>query len=572
MKNIISNIKKSKMIKFMIIVLSFLTLFRIFLAIKMPLYLQADAGFDDYLLIDYAKSILGGDWLGPFNSMTLAKGISFPLYIVLTYLVGIPYSLGLILLYIFGILLLIVALKKYINNKYYLSIVYIFLLYSPVMFHIENVQKVYRGGVIVSLSLIVISTMINMFNNISARRKKLFTYSLLASISLPFFYYLKEDSIWIMPFVIGAILISITKILKQPKLDKKKSRILLMIMPIISLFLSNTIYCSINYMYYGEYCITDRNGTYFKEVIADIIKIEEKNEIKDVWITKDMMYKAVGSSKTLSSIKEEIDDMYDNSWALKENGQIEGDIIFWTIKEAVQKAGIYDKGGKEVNKFYQKIDKELKQAYDTGKLKKNKDKKYLSSIATGYTIDNILEYYPKTTIDAIDMLVTYSQNETSVNPARGSMEKIIIMDHLTNSATVWPEDVSHIRGAYNIIVSISNKIVKLYQVTGYPIFILGMIGLLLLTIKVAIGMKKKMNEILDIWLILLGLFCTCIALLVGVLWFCSCFNESIMRHVYNYTCGIVPIIQILEITGIYFLLKEIISFINKINLKKEYKK
>ncbi len=574
----IRNIKKIKlkidcnMILLCLIVV--LTLFRIYLAVKLPLFLQADAKFDDFLLIDYAKNIIEGQWLGKFCSTTLAKGISFPLFIALNHLLGIPYSLGLIILYIFGICLFIVAIRNHIKNKFYLTSTYILLLYSPVMFHIENTQKIYRGGVIVSLSLVVISLMICIYNNVSEKLRKLFIYSFLASLALPFFYYLKEDSMWILPFVLGSIVLSSINIIKNKKIKYRKTRLFFVVMPVVALILSSILYCSINYIYYGEYTITDRNGTYFKEVMADIIKIDEKKEIKDVWITKKMMYKAIDNSKTLKSVKKEIDNMYKGtSWGVTKKGEIEGDIIIWAFRDAIAKAGIYKKGGKKVNLFYKKIDKELDEAFEKGTLKEDTDNKiYLSSIACGFTKDDLLRYYSDTSKEAIMTIVTYNENETSVNVATGPNEDIILMDYLTKSQTVWPYELAKQKRMYKSTVNTINKIVDVYKITGLPIFIIGTLGLITFTIDIIKEIRNKKYESISTWLVLFGMINTCIVLLIGVLWFCSCFNNSIMRHVYNYTCGIIPIIQIIEITGVYFAVKEIYSIINRIKLKKECKK
>lgn len=556
--------------KILIIILFIFTVIRVVLAMKMPMYLQGTTDFDDFLMIKYAKSILNGKWLGIFSSKTLAKGVSFPIFIAINYILGIPYSLGLILLYIAAIILLLTVIKKYIKNKYYLSLMYIFLLYSPVMFHAENVQKIYRGGVIVSASLIVISAMIGIYNNRSDKIKSLLGYSLIASIFLPFFYYLKEDSIWIIPFVGGSIILSVLGIITC-KCKKKLLRAFFTILPLISLFVVNHIYCSINYSYYGEFCITDRSGTYFKEMISDIIKIEEENEIKDVWITKDMMYKAIDASKTLETVKPEIDKMYKDSWALKPNGQIEGDIIFWSLKDAFEQAGVYQKGGKYVNSFYKKVDKELKDAYKNGQLIEDKEKIYLSSIAVGFTIDDIRTYYSDYGPKAMDALITYSKNETVLYSATGPMYRIVLMDDLTNSETVWPKKIKHYDKHHKDIVAIDRSIVKVYQDSGHIIAILGVLGFLVLTLRVIIDLVHKKKDYLGLWLILVGFIVTVGVLLFGVLWFCSCFNISIIWHVYNYTCGIISIIQIFELTGIYFLIREIVLLIYNL-VKKEYKK
>ena len=549
-------IKSKKIDKIMIAVLSFFTLVRIYLQVKLPLYLQAGAGFDDFLLVKYAKSIMAGQWLGAFDTKTLAKSISYSLYLAINYILGIPYSFSLIVTYIIAIILFIIVIKKYIKSKYYLYIIYLVLLYSPVMFHIENGQKIYRGGVIVSFSLIVISAMIGIYNSKSAKIKNLIIYSAIGSLSLPFFYYLKEDSIWIIPFVVGSMLLTIIYILIN-KVDKKKTRILFTILPIISLVLVNHIYCSINYSYYQEYAITDRNGTYFKEVMADIIKMEEKEENKKVWITKEMMYKAINASPTLQRIKPEIDDMYEHSWAVI-NGEIEGDIIYWIFKEAVGEAGIYRKGGKYVNNFYKKIDQELDKAYETGKLKVDKDNKiYLSSIGEGFNQKELIDYYKKQTPDSIKMIATYSQNDTTINEAYGNYDDILLMDHLTNSVTVWPGEIANDNPMNSKIIKISLLIVSVYQKTGLVMLFLGIAGLLLLTIITIKDMIKKRIVNIDLFLITLGLLIAGGSLLFGVQWFCRWFENETNGHIYNYTCGLFPIIQILELIGIYVIIQTI---------------
>ena len=82
--------------KILLSILIFLTFFRIVLAMKLPLFIQGNAMYDDALFIEYANNILRLKWLGDFNFLTYAKGCSFSIFLVLNYILGIPYSLSLI--------------------------------------------------------------------------------------------------------------------------------------------------------------------------------------------------------------------------------------------------------------------------------------------------------------------------------------------------------------------------------------------------------------------------------------------------------------------------------------------
>lgn len=193
-----------------------LTLFRIWLGMKTPLLLQADATCDDFLLVQYAVNMLTGNWLGNFESLTFAKSASFPAVVALGYLCGIPYSAGLIVSYVFAVALLCIALFRLIPDRRFTVLTYLFLLYSPVMFHEENTQKLYRGGYIIVFSLISIAAVIGIYSNIVQKETTLLKWSLCSAVSLPVFWFMKEDSIWILPFVLcgltcGAVRLFLTR-------------------------------------------------------------------------------------------------------------------------------------------------------------------------------------------------------------------------------------------------------------------------------------------------------------------------------------------------------------------------
>lgn len=562
-------ILKSKSNIILLIILGIFTLYRIFLAGKIPLYAQGGADLDDFLLVKYATKMINFKWLGAFNSLTLVKGTSFSLFLMIGYYLNIPYSIFLILCYIAAIILLSLSLKKYINNKYAISLLYIILLFSPVMFHIENTQKIYRGGLIVTFSIFVIASIINLYSSRNEKLNKLVIWSILSSFFLSFFWFIKEDSIWILPFVIGASLLSIIwLVLNKKDVKKFKTRIFLCILPLLSLIIVINAYCSLNYILYGEYTITDRTGTYYKEVLNDLLKIKNKR-IDEIWITKDTVYKAMKESKTLYSVKSQIDDMYENSWALV-NGEIRGDIIFWTLRDAFDKAGIYNNGGNAANEFYKKIDKELKKAFEDKKFEEEQAL-YLSSNSKGIRKED-LKYFKDNSLKEFDVLNNYSENEIGVYEANGTLENIIVMNYVTNSKIIWHSDnttneYENIKLESQKYVNQAINIVKIYQFFSKFYIYISIIGLIILFIKNINGIVKHNYKDLSILFITLGLIITFIIMFVGVSWFVSWFGWTKFRYMYNYACGIVPILQIIKFIGLYYFISLLIEISHKSFIK-----
>lgn len=510
--------KKSKILLSLAVIL---TLFRIFLALKLPLFLQADAFYDDFLFIKYAN-----------------------------YLAGIPYSLTLILIYIFSVFLFIISIKKLINSKFFLFFTYIFLLFSPIMFHVENVQKVYRGGLIVSFVLIIISSIIGIYTRVESEKKDLKLYIILCSISLSFFWFLKEDSIWILPFVVGGIFLSIIKVIKNNNIKNK--RIFVLLLPLIILFLSINVYKSINYIKYKEFAITDRNGTYFKKVIGDLIKIEDEKKDGNVWITKNNLNKAYEVSPTLSKIKDEMGKKYDSAWA-DYNGEIRGDLIFWVLKEAVDEEGIYKNGGKSVNEFYKNVYEELENAYKTGKLKKD-NYYYVSNVVGGINSKEINDY--KTLLKkSKNMVITYRENETGLYESTGSVDNLALFNEITGSLFIMPNSNIKVYKPSKYVVSFINKITLLYQNTGKILYYIFIIELSVLFIK-NIFIKKKNDNDISVNLIMLGLFVNILVLFFATTFFCRFLS---LRKIYDYVSALIPLLEILECISLYYLIKQLFS-------------
>ena len=544
---VINVIKRNKII---FGVLLALTIFRIMIAAKVPLQLQADAMYDDFLFVKYAKSLMTFDWLGNFGYLTLAKGISFSLFLVFNYLIGIPYSISLVFIFIFSIVLFIYTIRKIISNKWFLSFLYIFLLYTPVMLHGENVQKVYRGGLLISVSLIVISCIIGLYITINNKNKNRLFYSVLLCISLPFFWYLKEDSIWILPFLSMALLLTLIKIIKSKELVKKK--LVISFLPVLVLVITSLGYKTINYIKYKEFAVTDRNGTYYKEVISDLIQIDGKNRNKDYWLTRDMLDKAYENSETLSSLREAMNRRYE-IWA-DDNGEIHGDIIFWVIKEAANDIGVYSNTGKETNEFYKKIYNELEEAYSNNKLKKNNDI-YISKVVKGITFDELPEYF-HFLIESKNALITHSQFDLGLYPSTGDKDSLAFFKEITMAKTVDKDINQNIYKLDNYFIKICKLIANIYGKLGYILYYTTIVSLIIMTVKYIHNLiKKKKDELFSsVYLITIGLFLTCFVQLFGTTYFGRFLS---IRKMYDYSSIIYPLFQIVEAICIYLIVKNI---------------
>lgn len=540
------------------VILLILTLVRIVMGVKIPLLLQGDAKYDDFMMVEYAESILSGKWLGDFSFKAMIKTAAFPMLLALGYRLGFSYAALLTILYILAVALLSFVMGKLIGNKIFAALFYIFMLFSPVMLHEENVQKIYRGGYIVVFAIFIIASVIGLFSFYKNSTAILAAFSALLSASLPIFWYLKEDSIWIMPFVICGLGCSILRcIISKKEIGQVYLRIICYVIPLLVMALSITAYRGVNKSVYGVYADTDRSGTYFQKVIEDILQIEGASN-GETWVTQEALHSATLESDTLRKMAYDLDMV--SYGRLEEDGEVHGDFIIWTFREAGESHGLYTSAS-DIEAYWEQVHAELMKAYEDGRLKRSTDKLYLSSVAVGYTWDELKEYYLGRLSEVARTVITYDHNGLTTKEASGTPEQIERMHRLVKGGYI-SKDISEANlESYERVVRSANRINRLYSLTGKAVFVAAFVGMLLLLYRFIVSIRRK--ETSDIGLILLisiGMALTAILVIVAVMWFC---NFLTIWKIYDYSCGAVIIMEITEAVGVYYLVDSVISLIKK---------
>ncbi|MCR4754379.1 MAG: hypothetical protein K5868_02495 [Lachnospiraceae bacterium] len=545
-------------IVFAVVFILAISVFRIYIANRIPLLLQADAKYDDYLLIQYADSIFHGDWLGPYSHTTFLKVVSASVLIALGRLIGLEYGTSQAIIYIFAVALLIYSFNKLICNKIWAVCTYAFLLFSPIMFHAENVQKIYRGGYIVSFSIIVIAGVVGIFTSSKEKISDLIKWSILEAISLPVFWFLKEDSVWLIPFVCVGIAISIICIILSDT-NLKYVRILMCVIPLIVLIGSRFAYKEKNYKEYGLKAETDRSNTAFADMISDLLHIADAGDVTS-WVTRETIVKACKASNTLGSIEDSIMSVYDGR--ADSSGNVNGDFVIMAIREAAVKEGLYSKTAKDTEDFYRNVHNELTDAFTESRLEKEKKRIYISHVSRGYSFEEIKSYYSERFVDNVLMLISYDHNETDIKQSTGPEDDLRLMSEYVGDKYVSALTTNEQIEEYASTVGLVNRIVNIYKATGKKLCKISMIGYVLCIATGIIGMFNKQNgdkngkRFKDLWLIIIsfGLLLTCILIIAAVIWFCNFLTDW---KVYDYCSAIIPVIGLLESIGIYLMIKNI---------------
>ena len=199
----------------------FIVLIRLWLVDTFQL-MATDTPHDDYLFIKTAGHILNGEWLGPYNHLTLIKGPVYPLFIAFSYLLGMPLLFSEQILYSIACFIAIYSLKPICNNKYIFIFSFIFILFNPFLYNYPLPGRVLRESFSISLILIVFSSILGAVGYIKYSSRAFFVWVLIFSFSLSSVWYTREEGIWLLPpIVIFILLFFFNKTEKKTAFNKK---------------------------------------------------------------------------------------------------------------------------------------------------------------------------------------------------------------------------------------------------------------------------------------------------------------------------------------------------------------
>lgn len=532
------NIKKTNIKKIFTFGIVLLTFFRALINVRMTYYIHQLMMDDDGLMYLYADFLKRFNYLGPYNVRTLTKGISYSIFLAFSTKTWIPYSFLISALDILAAYVFIEAIKSKISNRYLLGIIYLLLLFNPMNLDCQIRQRMYRNSLVPDMVVLTFALLIGLFFRRNEELKTQIKWSVCAGISLSYFYYLREDSFWILPFVFTAMILEILNIFffnkdKIENIRTKKyivKRVAVYVLPLMMLFTCTLSLKSLNKVYYGVFLVNDRADSYFANVMEDLYKIDAKDENSKVWLSKDAVKVAFENSKSLKKIEK---DFYKNFNYWKKNpsaynGQeVYGDLLSWTFRGAAADYGIY-KNAVKANNYWKEVDLELKEAAKSGKIKQ-KSAIYISKQARGIKPSEV----PVFLKDAVRNVGASSRYKyckmDAIANSLGNLSDIRRYETEYGVYAQLPMKTGDAKAATSMgVTDKANKIIKVYQIISKVVSPLALLSYIALTVLVVYQIFQKKFENLEMWLMITGVALSGYVLMLGVTFFTSFLDERLL--------------------------------------------
>lgn len=550
----------NKKIIIFIILIGIITVCRYLLVCDLPVLANAILGADDALMIRQAATIIDGQWLGQYSETTLLKGVAFPLFLAICYFWEIRYISAITILYIIACLTMIFAISKVIRSKIALLCIYILLLFNPIMFSSQIMQRVYRSSIIPPLALFLIACYINLFLLTNSENKfleKILTV-IFSSIALPFLWFAREDSIWIMPFIIFIILASlVSTLVRNKKLNKYFFKTFAMLfIPILVTCLAGNIICLKNYKEYGAY--TTNNKYYYNKAISSMKKVKSLEQIDKVTFTREKLNR-IAEVTILSEIMENFNpllDAYAKFDGNQEDNQVQNGWFGFPFREALRATGYYSDVN-ATNKFFLELHTQIEEALESGKLEKEDKEKYNFEF---------IKKLIKTIYECTKYVLTYDEIDLDVAHAEPYAEQLSEIyknySKITGNKFIYKKDDNINKNEFVVSFvkqdmylesikyknDIINFIIEIYRKITIPLFIIAIMYYIYSSIKLIITIKSKEFYGIQNWAILSGILGAAFTIICGI----SLETVQNARVISDlYLCGVYPLILAFSLISVY---------------------
>src|SRR5205823_6594305 len=198
------------------VILLLIAAFSIWLRAGFPVRAMPYMRHDDVLFIRLARYLEAGRWLGPYDNLTLAKGMFYPLFIAIAFWISVPLKIAEQLAYLGACALTAGMVRRRVGNRYLSLILFAFLAFNPVSWN-ASLARVLRQGLYMSLSLALIALAVKVaFPSPSESNRSIWRVTLrglgLGLVSACY-WMTREEGLWLVPAVVVVLALAVVEIL-----------------------------------------------------------------------------------------------------------------------------------------------------------------------------------------------------------------------------------------------------------------------------------------------------------------------------------------------------------------------
>lgn len=434
-----------------------LTAFKLWLSRGQGIFAIGDAGYDDRLFLELAQHLVRGEWLGPYNELTLAKGPFYSIFIAAVFSLGVPLFLAQQVFYAAACALFTRALRPAVTSAGARLAIYALLLCNPMSFDAASLGRVLRQHVYGPLGLMIFAGLTALYLRRAGSARQQLPWALLLGLAAGAFYLTREEGVWLVPSALllaSAYLVGSWKI--SPATARRAAGWLGLTLAVAALpvwFVSAQ-----NQRHYGWFGTCEFRAADFQDAYGAMLRVRVGPELPFVPVTREARQAMAAVSPAFAAVEAELARDLARNWAgasaaltglPPEQEQVGGGWMIWAFREAVARAGPHD-SARPILARYRQIAREINAACADGRLPAGPPHSGFLPPWRGAQTNP----FARALVEFVDFVVRFGRFSARPLPSTGSPEELVLFRDLTGERLSPPEGELDVVGAAEYLLNL----------------------------------------------------------------------------------------------------------------------
>lgn len=418
-----------------------LTVIKLWLVDGQTIFAIGYAMHDDRLFLNLASALLSGDWLGPYNNLTLAKSPFYPLWIAVTFILGIPLLLSQHLLYVAACAIFVIAVRPLMSSPTILLFGYAILLFNPITYTDDTMTRVLREGIYPGLTILVSACAIGLLLRHARPLKILAFWATGLGVALSALWLTREEGVWIMPSILIIVGFAALRIWQTKSIDWRRLS-LLSVLPFVIWVFTIGFVAGINKIYYGVFTTLEMKSRDFLSAYGALSRVKHIHWQPYIPVPKETRERIYQISPAFAELRPFLEGDIGKGWSvhgcksLSVCEDIAGGWFMWALRDAVATAGYYSSAESAAN-YYRRMATEINTACAGRYLDCESERTSLMPPWRSEYIQPLLN----TAVHAAVFLSRFENFSANSSPSKGPDESLALFRDLTRERLSPPNEV-----------------------------------------------------------------------------------------------------------------------------------
>lgn len=327
---------------------------------------------DDLLFLRLARSIVSGDWLGPYDQLTLVKGPFYPVWIAALHVLGWPLLLAQQVLYVAACAALATSLRPLLPRIGAVA-VYCALLFNPSSHTDLVMTRVSREGLYASAAMLVVAGAIGLLGRLGGGTAWAGAWAIGLGVALSAFWLTREEGLWLLPAVVVLLGACAWRAWPARRRDHGRS-LALCLLPLAIWGAAIAAVATLNRARYGIFATVELKSRDFLAAYGSLVRVGDPAADPLVPVPRTTRERLYAVSPAFAELSPFLEGDVGRGWSATSCAvfsvcnDIGGGWFLWALRDAAAAAG-HHRSAYEAAAYYRTLSAEVNQACQRGALR-----------------------------------------------------------------------------------------------------------------------------------------------------------------------------------------------------------